>query len=1038
MYNGIRSTPSSPLPKSVDGILIKDCNIWDIDEDGIFIMDVNNVTIEGCHIWEVNMKWFKRPAVPAPGDGIQLTGSFKNWEIKNCIVDRRTTAGKFCVIVATNWLDPDDPTAYGRFIGNTIYPTKDTLPRYPGDGTGGAGFSYYANETNWVLPLEIAYNKFSGRGHPDGDAGQPAIYVIYADTVNCYYNIFDSTSSYSSIAFCKYVRVNNNTVIGNLMGDQIFLVGGITYGGEMRNNLGAANTTDNPISRGYGAAGVIESNNINYKQNGSNYNSYLGIINWEQSDFHITENSLARNSGFNYNNYYYDFDSVSVPQENTRDIGAYEYNVGGQTNNSPPIISNQTFSIAENSPNGQQVGVVVATDPDAGQTLTYSIISGNTGNAFAINANTGAISVNNSAALNYEAITTFGLTVRAQDNGQGNLYSQATVTVNLTNVNENPNISNQTFSIAENSPNGQQAGVVVATDPDAGQTLSYSIISGNTGNAFAINANTGAISVNNSAALNYEVVTSFGLTVRAQDNGQGNLYSQATVTVNLTDVNENPNISNQTFWVPENSPNGYQVGIVIANDPDNGQQLTYSILGGNTDNAFTINSASGALIVTNSSAINSAVNPVFSLIVEVVDNGSGNLSSQAIITVNVTDSNQPPQISNQAFSIAENSPNGQQVGTVVATDPDAGQTLTYSIIDGNTDNAFAINANTGALSVINSSALNYEVTTSFGLTVRAQDNGLGNLYSQAVVTVNLMDINEPPGINNQAFSINENSPDGQQVGTVVATDPDAGQTLTYSIINGNTYNAFTINANTGALSVNNSAALNYEVIMSFGLTVQVLDNGQGNLYSQAVITVNLIDINENPDISNQTFYIEENSPNGYLVGIVVASDPDAGQTLTYSIIDGNTDNAFAIDANTGGLIVNNSSVLNFEINPFFWLTVRVQDNGPGNLFSQAIITVGLMDINVNIHEIISGLQATCQIYPNPANNFINVNIVNFEEELVIISLIDLSGEVIIRQECEVLDGSLLKRIDIEELRKGLYIVSIQAGDRMLFEKFIKL
>jgi hypothetical protein len=97
-----------------------------------------------------------------------------------------------------------------------------------------------------------------------------------------------------------------------------------------------------------------------------------------------------------------------------------------------------------------------------------------------------------------------------------------------------------------------------------------------------------------------------------------------------------------------------------------------------------------------------------------------------------------------------------------------------------------------------------------------------------------------------------------------------------------------------------------------------------------------------------------------------------------------------------------------------------------------------MNINVNIHEIISGLQATCYLYPNPANNFINVNIVNFEEELVIISLIDLRGEVIIRQECEVLDGSLLKRIDINQLRKGMYIVNIQNGKKMIFEKFIKL
>ena len=295
--------------------------------------------------------------------------------------------------------------------------------------------------------------------------------------------------------------------------------------------------------------------------------------------------------------------------------------------------------------------------------------------------------------------------------------------------------------------------------------------------------------------------------------------------------------------------------------------MTYSLLEGNTDNAFILNSATGELVVSNSSAINSAVNPVFYLTVEVTDNGAGNLSTEATITVNVTDVNQPPQISAQAFSIAENSPNGQQVGTVVATDPDAGQTLTYSIISGNTNNAFAINSSTGALSVNNSAALNYESITSFGLTVRAQDNGQGNLYSQAIVTVNLTNVNENPNISAQAFSIAENSPNGQQVGTVVATDPDAGQTLTYSIISGNTNNAFAINSNTGALSVNNSAALNYESITSFRLTVRAQDNGQGNLYSQAIVTVNLTNVNENPNISAQAFSIAENSLNGQLVGL---------------------------------------------------------------------------------------------------------------------------------------------------------------------------
>jgi hypothetical protein len=45
--------------------------------------------------------------------------------------------------------------------------------------------------------------------------------------------------------------------------------------------------------------------------------------------------------------------------------------------NNPPVISNQNFSIDENKPNGTIVGSVLASDPDPGQTISYTIIAGN-------------------------------------------------------------------------------------------------------------------------------------------------------------------------------------------------------------------------------------------------------------------------------------------------------------------------------------------------------------------------------------------------------------------------------------------------------------------------------------------------------------------------------------------------------------------------------------------------------------------------------------------------------------------------------------
>src|SRR2546426_652436 len=83
---------------------------------------------------------------------------------------------------------------------------------------------------------------------------------------------------------------------------------------------------------------------------------------------------------------------------------------------------------------------MVATDPDAGQTatLTYAITGGNTGGAFAIDGRTAAITVANSAALNFETTPSFSLTVSATDTGSPALSGANTITVNLTNVNEAP------------------------------------------------------------------------------------------------------------------------------------------------------------------------------------------------------------------------------------------------------------------------------------------------------------------------------------------------------------------------------------------------------------------------------------------------------------------------------------------------------------------------------------------------------------------------------------------------------------------------
>ncbi|MGC8742442.1 MAG: Ig-like domain-containing protein, partial [Verrucomicrobiia bacterium] len=456
----------------------------------------------------------------------------------------------------------------------------------------------------------------------------------------------------------------------------------------------------------------------------------------------------------------------------------------------------------------------------------------------------------------------------------------ATVSITVNSVNDAPVINNQTFSIAENSGNGVQVGIVVASDVDAGQTLTFSIISGNTNGTFTIGASNGKITIANNALLNYEAIQTWQLLVKVTDNGTPSLSSTGTVTIAVIDVNEAPVISPQTFTVPENSANGTAVGTVLATDPDNGQTLNYQIISGNTNGAFAINSANGQITVANSAMLNYETAPVWTLVVSVTDNGSPNLTSSATITINLSNVNEPPTVNSATFSIDENSAPNTVVGTVTATDPDAGTSLIYSIVSGNTNNTFNISPTSGQITVANSALLNYEVTPVWTLTVRATDNGTPQLYGEATITINLNNVNDPPTVISQTFNVPENSNNGTVVGTVTATDEDSGQTLTYSISGGNTNSAFAINSASGQITVNNGSVLDHETVPIWQLTVQVTDNGTPVNSSTATITINITDVNEKPIANPQNVTTAEDTAK---VITLTGSDPENG-TLTYTIL----------------------------------------------------------------------------------------------------------------------------------------------------------
>lgn len=133
-------------------------------------------------------------------------------------------------------------------------------------------------------------------------------------------------------------------------------------------------------------------------------------------------------------------------------------------------------------------------------------------------------------------------------------------------------------------------------------------------------------------------------------------------------------------------------------------------------------------------------------------------------------------------------------------------------------------------------------------------------------------------------------------------------------------------------------AENWDAALEFGERIAELIN--------AAATEETPPANQSPAADDAVFQISEDATLGAFVGQVTAADPDPdpGQSLTYSIVSGNTSGAFAVNAVTGQISVANAAALDFETNPVFELHVQVADNAPDSLSDTAVVTVELQDV----------------------------------------------------------------------------------------------
>ncbi|XP_072352995.1 protocadherin Fat 1a isoform X3 [Scyliorhinus torazame] len=694
--------------------------------------------------------------------------------------------------------------------------------------------------------------------------------------------------------------------------------------------------------------------------------------------------------------------------------------------------------------------VIQATDADEGSNalLVYQIADPSAKKYFAIDSSTGAIRA--VLKLDYEQANIFQFTVQVHDRGNPQLFAEhvANVTIHVIDVNDCPPVFVQDMyeaSLLVPTYKGVRVTLVNATDADSGSNadLIYSIIDGNIGEKFSIDAKTALISVRNMTHLR----SRYELTVRASD---GKFSTTTSVHINIKESKESHLKFSQSSYsavVTENSTEIKTIAIITTMGNEMNEPLFYHIL--NPDRKFKISHTSGVLATTGI-PFDREVQEVHNVVVEVSEEKKASRVAHVVVKVIVEDINDnapifvnmpyyavvqvdaevghvirqvtaidkdvgkngdvfyylkehsehfqvgpsgeislkknfEPNLSNGEFIIIVVAKDGGEVSlsaevevpiTVInqampvfekpfysieipediqlhtpvvyvqANSPE-GPRVIYSITDGDPFNQFTINFNTGVVSVV--SSLDFEMHPAYKLTVRATDSLTGS-HAEVFVDIVVEDVNDnTPVFTERKYTatLSEASVVGTSVVQVIATDADSGmnKVLYYQLVEDETKSSeyFHIDSTSGLILT--ARMLDYEQIQQFNLLVRALDSGKPQLSSDIILTVRITDLNDNHPLFNELLYqafVSEPVTRGHFVTHVQASDADPSdlEKLRYSIVSGNEHMNFAIDSKLGIITVANLHKQNLE--EVYNLSVSVSD---GVFRSSAKVRISIVSAN---------------------------------------------------------------------------------------------
>jgi hypothetical protein len=179
-------------------------------------------------------------------------------------------------------------------------------------------------------------------------------------------------------------------------------------------------------------------------------------------------------------------------------------------------------------------------------------------------------------------------------------------------------------------------------------------------------------------------------------------------------------------------------------------------------------------------------------------------------------------------------------------------------------------------------------------------------------------------------------------------------------------------------------------------------------------------------IALSSIAIDENNENGSIIGILSSEDEDAGDTHTYTLVegDGDTDNAsFSIEGNA----LKAAQTFDFETKSSYSIRIKTTDCAGLSHESTNVITVN------DVQEVITGItqeeNPTLKMYPNPADRYL---VVSFDKVMESVRLVNSTGSTVLTKQ---LDAKQV-RLNVEGLIPGVYVAVVQSKKKVYTRRIV--